>query len=151
MFLISNTSLKHWSFMDQPLAKYCKSIFYLKYSSSWIEFLILQSLKTLLVIHKCFHSQDAESISGRNKINADNYHYFSYDNKGGTSGIARGMGWTNSDASGSVCWRDKKRRTAISEWIRSDAETAMVIHLKWEFVLYIIHREILSVYLYQSL
>ena len=83
----------------------------------------------LLVIF-LFFSQSAENESGKNKVNADNYHYFSYDNKGGVSGIARSMGWTNSDASGSVCWRDKKRRTAISEWLRSDAETAMVIHWK---------------------
>ena len=83
----------------------------------------------LLVIF-LFFTQSAENESGKNKVNADNYHYFSYDNKGGVSGIARSMGWTNSDASGSVCWRDKKRRTAISEWLRSDAETAMASNWK---------------------
>lgn len=73
-------------------------------------------------------SKKAEDISARNHKDADNYHYFSYDNKGGTSGIARQIGWRNSNARGSVCWKDKSRRTAISEWIRSDAETAMVIY-----------------------
>jgi len=67
----------------------------------------------------------ALSISEKNKVNADNYHYFSYDNKAGTSGVAITVGWLNSDASGSVCIRDQKKRTAISEWLNNDAETAV--------------------------
>ena len=63
-------------------------------------------------------------------MNADNYHYFSYDNKDGITGGATTMRFANSDAKGSVCWSDQKRRTAISEWLNSDAETAVVIHLK---------------------
>ena len=62
-------------------------------------------------------------------MNADNYHYFSYDNKDGWSGVAIQMGFGNSDAFGSVCWKDQKRRTAISEWLNNDAKAAMVIRL----------------------
>ena len=75
-------------------------------------------------------SETAESISGKNNVNADNYHYFSYDNKGGITGVATTIGWLNSDASGSVCIENQNQRTAISEWLRNDATAALVIHLK---------------------
>ena len=84
---------------------------------------------TLILVYLAiclYFSEKAESISGKNKVNADNYHYFSYDNKGGISGLARTMKFSNSDASGSVCLRNQKPRTAISEWLNSDAEAAMV-------------------------
>ena len=61
-----------------------------------------------------------------NPKEADNYHYFSYDTKAGTAGIARQMGWGGGKVSGSVCWEDKYRRTGISEWMRSDVNTAIV-------------------------
>ena len=79
----------------------------------------------------CFDfSKIAKSLSEKNKVNADNYHYFSYDNKDGITGGATTASFANSDAGGSVCLRDQKLRTAISEWLNSDAETAIVIHLK---------------------
>ena len=79
----------------------------------------------------CFDfSKIAKSLSEKNKVNADNYHYFSYDNKGGTSGVATTMRYPNSDTGGSVCFRDQKQRTAISEWLKDDAQMALVIHLK---------------------
>ena len=77
-----------------------------------------------------YFRNSAGSISGKNKVNADNYHYFSYDNKDGITGGATTVSFANSDAGGSVCLRDQKLRTAISEWLNSDAETAIVIHLK---------------------
>jgi len=68
----------------------------------------------------------ALSISEKNKVNADNYHYFSYDNKDGTAGVAATMRlFANSDALGSVCWRNQRDRTAISEWLNDEATTAL--------------------------
>jgi len=48
--------------------------------------------------------------NGQRAKDADNYHYFAYDNKRGKSGIA----WT-----GTVCESRRYYRTAISEWIKS--------------------------------
>ena len=76
-------------------------------------------------------SDNALSISEKNKVDADNYHYFSYDNKYGTAGVAATMRlFANSDALGSVCWRNQRERTAISEWLNDEATTALVIYLK---------------------
>jgi len=92
-----------------------------------LDILDIKHVATSLTLHgdisKAINS--AASISEKNKVNADNYHYFSYDNKAGTSGVAITVGWLNSDASGSVCIRDQKKRTAISEWLNNDAETAV--------------------------
>ena len=59
---------------------------------------------------------------------ADNWHYFSYDTKAGTAGIARSMSFGGGKGSGSFCLPAdyKKRRTAISEWMQSDAKTSLV-------------------------
>ena len=73
-----------------------------------------------------FYRRRAENITKNNPLEADHYHYFSYDVSGGTSGIARTVSWSGSEAKGSVCFPQKKYRTAISEWINNDASTALV-------------------------
>ena len=49
-----------------------------------------------------------EGTNGQRATDADNYHYFAWDNKGGISGIA-GLG--------TVCLTSRNSRTAITEWI----------------------------------
>ena len=68
----------------------------------------------------------AEKISKHNPLDADHYHYFSYDPKSGICGIARTVSWSGSKAKGSVCFPQKQHRTAISEWVHSAAKTALV-------------------------
>jgi len=93
-----------------------------------LDILDIKHVDTSLTLHEANPKaiEKAESISGKNKVNADNYHYFSYDNKDGWSGVAIQMGFGNSDAFGSVCWKDQKRRTAISECIDNSAKAAMI-------------------------
>ena len=70
----------------------------------------------------------AETLTVKNGMEADNYHYFSYDTKAGTAGIARSLSFGGGVGSGSFCLPAdyKKRRTAISEWMQSDAKTSLV-------------------------
>ena len=72
----------------------------------------------------------AESLSKSNPKDVDHYHYFSYDtllSGSKISGLARQMSFRqNSPAMGSVCYPDKQYRTAITEWMHSDASTALV-------------------------
>ena len=44
------------------------------------------------------------------KHDADNYHYFTWDNTGGVTGIA---------GVGTVCSNTRARRTAITEWVQN--------------------------------
>ena len=92
----------------------------------------LNSLRFMFtLLFASIFSNRALSISEKNKVDADNYHYFSYDNKDGTAGVAATMRlFANSDALGSVCWRNQRERTAISEWLNDEATTALVIYLK---------------------
>jgi len=92
-----------------------------------LDILDIKHVATSLTLHGDISKaiETAESISGKNNVNADNYHYFSYDNKGGTTGVATTIGWLNSDASGSVCIENQNQRTAISEWLRNDATAAL--------------------------
>lgn len=53
----------------------------------------------------------------------DNYHYISQDPEGGTTGVARGMKYTDWTISGSVCWQKQKDRTAITEILGPDSAT----------------------------
>ena len=81
----------------------------------------------------------AEELSAKNEKDADNYHYFSYDTKSGTAGIARGISFAGGKGSGSFCLSAeyKKRRTAISEWMSSDAKTSLVrLISSWLLYLY---------------
>ena len=74
------------------------------------------------------YRRSAEELSAKNPKVADNYHYFSYDTKSGTAGIARSMSFGGGKGSGSFCLPKKyqKHRTAISEWMSSDAKTSLV-------------------------
>ena len=45
----------------------------------------------------------------------DNYHYLSRDFNHGITGAAPVIRWPGWQYEGSVCWRDQKTRTAISE------------------------------------
>ena len=67
-------------------------------------------------------------------MDADNYHYFSYDVLGGTSGIARTVSWSGGNAKGSICIPQKQYRTAISEWISNGAKTALVRIIEHKYV-----------------
>ena len=51
-----------------------------------------------------------EGTNSQRAKDADNYHYFAWDNGGGVSGIA-GLG--------TVCLSSRRPRTAVSEWIGS--------------------------------
>ena len=44
---------------------------------------------------------------------ADNYHYFTWDNKGGTTGIA---------GEGTVCAKVIAHKTGITEWVHNEDE-----------------------------
>ena len=70
----------------------------------------------------------AETLTADNPKTADNYHYFSYDTKAGTAGIARTLSFGGGKGKGSFCLpeKDKKLRTAITEWMKSDAKTSLV-------------------------
>ena len=68
------------------------------------------------------------ALSAKNKKDADTYFYFSFDNKGGIGGIANGVKFGGGKGSGSFCLGKnyKKERTAISEWMTSDAKSSLV-------------------------
>ena len=68
------------------------------------------------------------ALSKKNKKDADNYFYFSFDNKGGVGGIAAGIKFGGGKGSGSFCAGKNYRseRTAISEWQTSDAKSSLV-------------------------
>ena len=80
-----------------------------------------------VLLHLIYRSY-AESLTANNPKTADNYHYFSYDTKSGTAGIARGVSFGGGKGSGSFCLPEKYKnsRTAISEWMESDAKTSLV-------------------------
>ena len=63
--------------------------------------------------------------TNENRNDADNYHYFTWDNKGGITGIA---------GIGTICCRSKAPRTAITEWVQNDDEhysenQCMLVHI----------------------
>ena len=68
------------------------------------------------------------ALSKKNKKNPDNYFYFSWDNKGGVGGIAAGIKFGGGKGSGSFCAGKNYRseRTAIAEWMTSDAKSSLV-------------------------
>ena len=47
------------------------------------------------------------------KRDAENYHYFTWDHKGGVTGIA---------GVGTICSSSKTKRTAITEWVQNEDE-----------------------------
>ena len=47
------------------------------------------------------------------KKDAENYHYFTWDHKGGVTGIA---------GVGTICSSSKAKRTAITEWVQNKDE-----------------------------
>ena len=55
-------------------------------------------------------SQQMEKSNANRKHDADNYHYFTWDDKGGVTGIA---------GVGTVCSSTRARRTAITEWVQN--------------------------------
>ena len=57
-------------------------------------------------------------FSASNPLDVDHYHYISADNPWGsdTSGVAKQMGYYGWKYDGTVCWLDKKERTAITEF-----------------------------------
>jgi len=68
----------------------------------------------------CTLSRAEEEFTALDPDMADNYHYLSYDiADGGVAGIARKMAYSSNGSPwqyyGSVCWPDKKKRTAITE------------------------------------
>ena len=85
------------------------------------------------------YRRSAEELSATNPKDADNYHYFSYDTKSGTSGIARGVSFGGGKGSGTFCLKTQKSRTAISEWMSSDAKTSLVrLIFSWLLYLYLL-------------
>ena len=70
----------------------------------------------------------ARQLSGANPINADNYHYFSYDTCPRTciTGIAQTGAVRKEGPSGSICIQDKTYRVGISEWVWDKTNTAHV-------------------------
>ena len=65
------------------------------------------------IINYCivlFFSDFISLKNGQRAKDADNYHYFAYDNKDGVSGRAY---------TGGLCDTSRRWRTAISEWIKS--------------------------------
>ena len=86
------------------------------------------------------YRRSAEELSANNPKEADNYHYFSYDTKSGTAGIARGISFGGGKGSGTFCLpkQHQKSRTAISEWMSSDAKTSLVrLVSSWLLYLYL--------------
>ena len=81
------------------------------------------------------------ALSAKNKKDADTYFYFSFDNKGGIGGIANGVKFGGGKGSGSFCLpkQYQKKRTAISEWMSSDAKTSLVrLISSWLLYLYLL-------------
>merc|ERR1712110_894398 len=65
----------------------------------------------------CMIGKVQDTYTAADSEDVDNFHYLSQDTNAGTTGIATGMmftnqGWTYSE---SVCWQNKKYRTAITE------------------------------------
>ena len=75
----------------------------------------------------------------KNKKDADNYYFFSFDNKGGVGGIAAGIKFGGGKGSGSLCAGKNYRseRTAIAEWMTSDAKSSLVRLFLRAFCIYI--------------
>ena len=58
-------------------------------------------------------SKRIEKTNVKRGPDADNYHYFTWDNKGGTTGIA---------GEGTVCAKLKSHKTGITEWVHNEDE-----------------------------
>ena len=56
--------------------------------------------------------QKMEKTNSKKK-DAENYHYFTWDNKGGVTGIA---------GVGTICRSSEQQRTAITEWVYNEDE-----------------------------
>lgn len=94
-----------------------------------------------LVDHSHFRRNIAEQFTSKDSEEADNYHYLSQDPRGGTTGIAIGRAYHGWTYFGSVCWKDQKDRTAITEvtgpdWVtwsekRLTAAAVSSIQLSW--------------------
>ena len=72
--------------------------------------------KYLLIFHR--NRVAIGKFSASNPLDVDHYHYISADNPWGsdTSGVAKQMGYYGWKYDGTVCWLDKKERTAITEF-----------------------------------
>ena len=72
-----------------------------------------ENLNVMQIYFVKHFSKRIEKTNVKRGPDADNYHYFTWDNKGGTTGIA---------GEGTVCAKLKSHKTGITEWVHNEDE-----------------------------